>query len=165
MDRLLELSTDPIFIGLMFLISLGVGLVTFFVCSAFGVKGAAFWGFLAFGLNFIPTIGSILAVVIPCLYALLTFDNRIALGGLISGLSATQFIAGEVILPRLMDDHLNLSAFAVLLSLVVWGVLWGPVGMFLGIPITVIAAVLCSRKDRTLSIAILLSKDGQNPQA
>lgn len=153
-----------IYLWLMFLISLGVGLVTFFFCSAFGVKGAAFWGFLAFGLNFIPTIGSILAVVIPCLYALLTFDNPIALGGLIACLSATQFIAGEIVLPRLMGDHLNLSAFVVLLSLVVWGVLWGPVGMFLGIPITVIAVVLCTRMDRTRPIAILLSKDGRVPK-
>lgn len=153
-----------IYLWLMFLISLGVGLVTFLLCSAFGVKGAAFWGFLAFGLNFIPTIGSILAVVIPCLYALLTFDNPIALGGLIACLTATQFIAGEIILPRLMGDHLNLSAFVVLLSLVVWGVLWGPVGMFLGIPITVIAAVLCGRIDRARPVAILLSKDGRIPQ-
>ncbi len=152
-----------IYLWLMFLISLGVGLVTFIACSAFGVKGAAFWGFLAFALNFIPTIGSILAVVIPCLYALLTFDDPIALGGLIACLSATQFIAGEVVLPRLMGNHLNLSAFVVLLSLVVWGVLWGPVGMFLGIPITVIATVLCARMDRTRPIAILLSKDGRIP--
>jgi len=67
-------------------------------------------------------------------------------------------------LPRLMGDHLNLSAFVVLLSLVVWGVLWGPVGMFLGIPITVIVAVLCARMDRTRPVAILLSKDGRIPK-
>lgn len=153
-----------IYLWLMFLISLGVGTVTFLVCTAFGVQGAAFWGFLAFGLNFIPTIGSILAVVIPCLYALLTFDNPVALGGLIACLAATQFVAGEVVLPRLMGDHLNLSAFVVLLSLVVWGVLWGPVGMFLGIPITVIATVLCARVDRLRPVAVLLSKDGRLPQ-
>ena len=153
-----------VYLWLMFLVSLGVGIVTFLVCSAFGVRGAAFWGFLAFGLNFIPTIGSILAVVIPCFYALLTFDSPVALGGMVACLSATQFIAGEVILPRLMGDHLNLSAFVVLLSLVVWGMLWGPVGMFLGIPITVIGVVLCTRMNRTRPVAILLSKDGRLPE-
>lgn len=164
-ETILRVSQEArIYLWLMFLISLGVGLVTFVFCTVFGVEGAAFWGFLAFSLNFIPTIGSILAVVIPCLYALLTFDSPIALGGLIACLSATQFMAGEVILPRLMGDHLNLSAFVVLLSLVVWGMLWGPVGMFLGIPITVIATVLCARMERTRPVAILLSKNGRIPQ-
>lgn len=150
-----------IYLWLMFVISLGVGVMTFVICTLFSVKGAAFWGFLAFGLNFIPTIGSILAVIFPAIYALLTFDDPAALGGLIVSLSALQFVAGEVLLPRMMGRHLNLSAFVVLLSLVFWGTLWGPVGMFVGIPITVIAVFVCSHMPGGRPIAILLSRDGR----
>ncbi|MEM7524599.1 MAG: AI-2E family transporter [Pseudomonadota bacterium] len=149
-----------IYLWLMFLLSLGVALMTFAVCAAFGLPGAAFWGFLAFGLNFIPTIGSILAVAIPCFYALLTFSDPVVLAGLIGLLALTQFVAGEIVMPRLMGDHLNLSAVVVLLTLVAWGALWGPVGMFLGIPITVIAILVCVGFPRARWIAVLLSKDG-----
>lgn len=154
-------AESRIYIWLMFILSAGVGGATFVICAAFGVQGAAFWGFLAFGLNFIPTIGSILAVAIPCFYALLTFSDPVALAALIGCLAATQFVAGEVAMPRLMGDHLNLSTFVVLLALVVWGALWGPVGMFLGIPITVIGVLICTRFPKTRFIAILLSRDGR----
>lgn len=149
-----------VYLWLMFLISLGVGVITFAVSSAFGLQGAAFWGLLAFGLNFIPTIGSILAVAIPGTYALVTFTDPVALTAMIALLALTQFVAGEIVMPRMMGAHLNLSAFVVLLALVAWGALWGPVGMFLGIPITVIAMLVFARFRSTRFIAVLLSKDG-----
>ncbi len=152
-----------LYLWLMFLISFGVGLATYVFCSAFGVAGAGFWGFIAFVLNFIPTIGSILAVVIPCVYALLTLDDPLMLLGLITALAATQFVAGEIVLPRVMGDRLNLSSFVILFALVLWGVLWGPVGMFLAIPVTVILASVCARFENGRPIAILLSKDGRLP--
>lgn len=150
-----------VYIGLMFLVSSGVGLATFALCAAFGVAGAAFWGFLAFGLNFIPTIGSILGVAIPSFYALLTFSDPAPLIALLALLSAVQFTAGNVILPRLMGDRLNMAIFVVLLALVVWGALWGPVGMFLGIPITMIGLLICSHFESARPAAILLSRDGR----
>jgi len=150
-----------VYIWLMFLVSSGVGLATFALCAAFGVPGAAFWGFLAFGLNFIPTIGSILGVAIPSFYALLTFSDPAPLIALVTLLSAVQFTAGNVILPRLMGDRLNMATFFVLFALVVWGALWGPVGMFLGIPITVIGLLICSHFESARPVAILLSRDGR----
>lgn len=151
------------YLWLMFLISLGVGGATFIFCKFFGVNGAAFWGFAAFILNFIPTLGSIAAVLIPCLYALMTLDDPIMLGGLIACLAATQFIAGEVVLPRVMGRHLNLSSFVILFALVFWGLLWGPVGMFLAIPVTVILMSVCARFPAGRPVAVLLSKDGRLP--
>ncbi|MEO1773816.1 MAG: AI-2E family transporter [Pseudomonadota bacterium] len=152
-----------VYLRLMFFISAGVGIATFAVCWAFGLKGAAFWGFIAFILNFIPTLGSIMAVVLPVTYALLTLTDPVALIAVIALLSATQFVAGEIVLPRVMGDNLNLSSVVVLFTLVFWGVLWGPVGMFLGIPITVIAMVVCARFDSLRGVAIFLSKDGRIP--
>jgi len=152
------------YLWLMSLISLGVALVTYAVCSAVGVAGAGFWGFVAFVRNFTPTIGSITAVVVPVLYALLTIGDPVALAILIAALSATQFVAGEIVLPRVMGDRLNLSAVVILLMLVVWGAMWGPAGMFLAIPITVILTLICARFDTTRPIAVVLSKNGQVPQ-
>jgi len=152
------------YIWLMSLISLGVAMMTYFVSSGVGLRGPGFWAFLAFALNFIPTIGSITAVVLPALYGLLTLDDPLLLAVLIGALSATQFVAGEIILPRLMGDRLNLATFVILLMLVIWGAMWGPAGMFLAIPITVILVLILGRFDTTRPIAIALSKDGRVPR-
>lgn len=167
-DRL-RLALDRIatetrlYLWLMSLISLGVALVTYATCVAVGMAGAGFWGFLAFALNFIPTIGSILAVVLPTVYGLLTLNDPVMLVVLVSVLAGTQFVAGEVVLPRVMGDRLNLSSVVILLVLVIWGAMWGPAGMFLAIPITVILTLVCARFETTRPIAVLLSKKGQVP--
>ena len=152
-----------LYLWLMTLISAGVGLATGLICWAVALDGAVFWGFLAFALNFVPTIGSIAAVLLPAIYALLTLDDPVQLIVLIGGLAATQVIAGELVLPRLMGDRLNLSTFVILLTLVVWGAMWGPAGMFLAIPITVVLVIVSARFETTRPIAILLSKDGRVP--
>lgn len=149
-----------LYLWLMTVISLGVALATWASCAAFGVAGAGFWGFMAFGLNFIPTIGSIAAVLLPVIYAALTLGDPAALLALAAILSAVQFLAGEVAVPRLMGSGLNLSSMVIMLALVGWGAVWGPAGMFLAIPLTVILAMVLARFPATRPIAILLSKDG-----
>jgi predicted PurR-regulated permease PerM len=151
------------YLWLMFLISAGVGLATGAILWAFGVAGAGFWGFLAFTLNFIPTIGSILGVAIPAIYALLSLPDAAPLLLLVPALAAVQFVAGEVVLPRVMGERLNLSAFAILLLLVVWGAMWGPAGMFLAIPISVVLMIVFAEFESTRPIAIALSKTGRLP--
>lgn len=154
-----------LYLWLMTLISLGVALMTWVFCRAVGLDGAGFWAFLAFALNFVPTIGSITAVVLPSLYGVFTLNDPVLLAVLIGGLAATQIIAGELVLPRLMGDRLNLSSFVIILTLVVWGAIWGPAGMFLAIPVTVILVIISARFESTRPIAILLSKDGRVPPA
>ncbi|MEL6219554.1 MAG: AI-2E family transporter [Pseudomonadota bacterium] len=162
---LARISTETrAYLWLMSLISLGVACMTYLATAAVGLPGAGFWGFVAFCLNFVPTIGSILAVVLPVVYALLTLTDPVAMLALAVVLSATQFVAGEVVLPRVMGDRLNLSSVVILLTLVVWGAIWGPAGMFLAIPITVILALVCARFPTTRPIAVLLSKDGRVPE-
>ena len=152
-----------LYLWLMTLVSLGVALMTYIACRATGVSGAGFWAFLAFALNFVPTIGSITAVVLPALYGLLILEDPTQLAILITVLAATQFVAGEIVLPRLMGSKLNLSSFVILLTLVIWGALWGPAGMFMAIPITVSLVLIAARFDSTRPIAIVLSKDGSIP--
>ena len=152
-----------LYLWLMTLISLGVAFMTWVFCRAVGLDGAGFWAFLAFALNFVPTIGSITAVVLPALYGILTLNDPVLLAVLIGGLAATQIIAGELVLPRLMGDRLNLSSFVIILTLVAWGAMWGPAGMFLAIPVTVVLVMISARFESTRPIAILLSKDGRVP--
>lgn len=149
-----------LYLWLMTVISLGVALATWGACAAFGVAGAGFWGFLAFALNFIPTIGSIAAVLLPVIYAALTLGDPAALLALAAILGVVQFVAGQVAVPRLMGSGLNLSSTVIMLALIGWGAVWGPAGMFLAVPLTVILAMVLARFPATRPIAILLSKDG-----
>jgi predicted PurR-regulated permease PerM len=154
-----------LYLWLMTLVSAGVGLVTWAACLGAGVTGAGFWGFLAFGLNFIPTIGSILAVALPGVFAVMTLADPAALLVLLAVLAATQFVAGEIVVPRIMGDSLNLSSTVILLTLVAWGAVWGPAGMFLAIPITVILVMVFAKFEATRPIAVILSKTGDVPPA
>ncbi len=152
-----------LYLWIMSLISLGVGLATYLCCKLVGLEGAEFWGILAFILNFVPTIGSIAAVIFPVIFALITLNDPVMLGLLIVGLAATQVIAGELILPRIMGDRLNLSSFVIIFMLVIWGAIWGPAGLFMAIPMTVILVMVLARFETTRAIAILLTRDGRLP--
>ncbi|MGM0584842.1 MAG: AI-2E family transporter [Pseudomonadota bacterium] len=153
------------YLWLMTLISAGVGLTTWALCAAFGLKGAGLWGFLAFGLNYIPTIGSILAVVLPAAFAALTLADPALILALTALLGLTQFVAGEIVIPRLMGDRLNLSTLVIILALVGWGAVWGPAGMFLALPITVIMTMIFAKFEATRPIAIVLSRTGYLPSS
>ena len=91
----------------------------------FSLQGAVLWGFIAFVLNFIPTIGSIIAVLIPTIFALIQFPEISDVLFLSLALVTIQFVIGNIIYPRLMGNKLNISQFIVILSLVVSGFLYG----------------------------------------
>lgn len=143
------------------IISLITGLLTYFICELFSLQGAVLWGFIAFILNFIPTIGSIIAVLIPVIFALIQFTDMVQV--LILGLCllTVQFTIGNILYPRLMGNKLNISQFVVILSLVVWGAMWGTIGMFLSVPLMMILLIVLSQFDSTKSLAILISGDGK----
>lgn len=151
------------YLWLMTVVSVGVGLLTWGICAAFGVKGAPLWGFLAFGLNYIPTIGSLTAVILPGAFAALTLGDPAQILLLIAALGAVQLTAGEFVVPRLMGDRLNLSTLVIILALVGWGAVWGPAGMFLALPITVIMTMIFAKFEATRPIAIVLSRTGELP--
>ena len=153
-----------VYLWLMTLVSAGVGGATFLACWTAGVAGAGFWGFLAFGLNYIPTIGSILGVALPGVFAILTLGDPVTLLVLLAALGAVQFVAGEIVVPRIMGESLNLSSTVILLTLVVWGAVWGPAGMFLAIPITVILVMIFAKFETTRPVAVILSKTGEVPE-
>ena len=145
----------------MTVVSILVGLFTYAIAEYFGVRGAGFWGFLAFALNYIPTIGSFLGVLFPAAYAVVQFDNVETVLLFVLLLGVVQFVMGNLLLPRMTGDRLNLSQFVVILSLTVWGAIWDAAGLFLAVPIMMVLAIVLAQVDSTRPIAILLSQDGQ----
>lgn len=143
------------------LTSMTTGLVSYFILVAVGVDFAPFWAFTIFLLNFIPTIGSIIATLFPAVLALIQFDTLTPFLIVLLCVGSTQFVIGSVLEPRLMGNSLNLSPLVVLLSLALWGSVWGIAGMFLCVPLTVICVIILSHFPQTRGIAILLSGNGQ----
>ncbi len=123
--------------------------------SIMGVDFAVLWGFFAFLLNFIPNIGSIIAAIPAVLLALLQFGVGGALG--VAGLFlVVNVVIGSVLEPRWMGNQLGLSPLIVFVSLVFWGWVFGPVGMFLSVPLTISAQIALATRDDTRWIAVLL---------
>jgi AI-2 transport protein TqsA len=149
------------YVAIKVLTSATTGVLSFLVLNMVGVDFASFWAVLIFLLNFIPTIGSIIATIFPSALTLVQFDTIGPFILTISILSAIQFAIGSLIEPKLMGNRLNLSPIVILLSLGLWGSIWGIPGMFLCVPITVIMMIVCSYFSGTRPIAVLLSGDGR----
>jgi predicted PurR-regulated permease PerM len=149
------------YLWIITLISAGVGMGTGLALAAAGLPGAAFWGFTAFALNFIPTVGSILGVVLPSLFTLMHFGGLGPLLWLVPTLTVIQFIAGNVVWPRVMGERLNLSNVAIVMLLITWGLLWGAPGLFLAMPLSVSILLAMAQFPAGRPFAILLSKTGR----
>jgi len=143
------------------IISAVTGVLSYIVLRWVEVDYATFWAFLIFLLNYIPTIGSLLAVAFPALLALVQFDTFTPFIILAVTLVGIQMLIGNFAEPRLMGSSLNLSPLVVILALALWGQLWGVVGMFLSVPLTVIIMIVLSNFPETRPFAIALSQDGR----
>lgn len=136
------------------------GMLSYVVLQAMGVEFASFWALIIFLLNYIPTVGSIIAVLFPLAWAFVQFETQAPFVFLIVSLVSIQVLIGNVVEPKLMGNSLNLSPLVIILSLGVWGKVWGLPGMFLCVPITVIMNVILSKFESTRPISILLSEKG-----
>lgn len=143
------------------LVSLATGFLSFVALWAIGVEAPVFWAFLIFLLNYIPTIGSLIATSFPSLFALLQFGELGPFFWVLGVVGAIQLIVGNVIEPKVMGNSLNISSLVVILALSIWGVLWGVTGMILSVPITVIMVIIFAEFESTRPIAILLSDKGE----
>ncbi len=149
------------YIGIKTLISLLTGAVSYLVMKMVGVDFALFWATVIFVMNYIPAIGSILGTVFPALLALIQFDSFYPFIIVTGIIGITQFLLGNILEPRVMGNRLNLSPLVILLSLTLWGAIWGIVGMFLCVPIMVIIMIIFSHFPQTRAIAVMLSKNGK----
>ena len=144
--------------------------LTYVTLLALGLHNALFWAFVIFVLNYIPTIGSIVAGILPALFAFvqddwpawMPQDELWCAAAVFFGVSIWQFLIGNFLGPRMTSNSLNLTALVVLLSLAVWGALWGLPGMFLSAPLTVLVMIVLAQIPGARWIAVLMSADG-NP--
>lgn len=149
------------YIGLKTLISLITGILSYVVLLIIGVDSPVFWAFLIFLLNYIPTIGSLIATTFPAVFALLQYGEFYYLFMVLIFVGVVQLAVGNVLEPKLMGNSLNISPLVAILSLTFWGAVWGVTGMFLGVPITVILVIIFSHFDSTRPVAIMLSEKGK----
>ncbi len=126
-----------------------------------GIDLAGFWALLIFGTSFIPYLGATLGVAAPSLLALLQFGTLSPFLTTVGALGVIQFTTGSIIEPKILGTGLNLSPVIMLLSLAVWGTIWGVVGMFLAVPMMVVVMIVCSHFAATRAIAVLLSTSGE----
>ncbi len=153
------------YLGIKSLLSLLTGVLVIIWLWILGVDYPVMWGLIAFLLNFIPTVGSIIAAVPAVLLAL------IQLGPLSASMAAAGYrvvnvVVGNVLEPRWMGKGLNLSPLVVFLSLVFWGWILGPVGMLLSIPLTIMVKIALEHDDDTRWIGVMLGSTTQDgPEA
>ena len=148
------------YLSLKTLVSLITGVLSFIALKIIGVDAAIFWAFLIFIMNFIPTIGSLIATLFPTIFALLQFGDFAPAIWVLVIVSIIQVVVGNIVEPKLMGDSLNLSALVVILALSLWGALWGVTGMVLSVPITVVMLIVFSEFPATRPVAMLLSEKG-----
>ena len=136
--------------------SLITGLAIAIYLTILGIDFAIVWGSLAFFMNFVPYIGSIIAAIPAVTLALLDAGPVVALS-VAAGFVVANVIVGNVLEPRYMGKGLGLSTLVVFLSLLFWGWVFGPVGMFLSTPLTMIVKIALENDPRSRWISVLLS--------
>ncbi|UTW48279.1 AI-2E family transporter [Bacterioplanoides sp. SCSIO 12839] len=146
------------YLAIKSLVSLGTGCTIGLILWVIGVDYAPLWALVAFLLNYIPNIGSIIAAIPAVLIALIQLGvGEAVLVGISYVLVNTVF--GNVIEPRLMGRSLGLSTLVVFISLVFWGWILGPVGMLLSIPLTMVMKIALESRPQSRWIATLLDHD------
>ena len=150
------------YLSVQTIISLMQTVISYIGMTALGLDNALFWALVIFVLNYIPIVGGLAAVALPCIFAIVQFDSLGQVGILALILFGAQTVIGNTIQPKMMGDSMNMSALVVILALSVWTALWGGVGAFLSAPLTVIIMIILAQFPSTRWIAVLLSADG-NP--
>jgi AI-2 transport protein TqsA len=145
------------YLGLKFIISLVTGVCATALCLLTGLDFVVLLGLIAFALNFIPTIGSILASVPAILLALMLHGEGTALVVAL-GYFGINTVIGNIVDPYVMGRRLGLSTLVVVLSMVFWGWVWGPVGALLSVPLTVVTKITLQNVPDLSWIAVLLDK-------
>ncbi len=145
------------YLSIKFFISLATSIIIYIIVKIVKLDFALMWAFFAFVMNFIPTFGSILAVGLTSLFALVQFyPSPFPIIFVLVGQTAANMILGNIIEPRIEGDNLDLSPFVILVSLSFWGWMWGFVGMIIAVPLMVMIKIICENVSYLHPIAILI---------
>ncbi len=143
------------YLGVKTLVSGATGLVVWLLVWLLDLPVPMFWAVLAFLLNYIPAIGSILAAIPAVLVAIVQQGWWVALLAA-AGYLAVNFLIGNLIEPALMGRKFGLSTLVVFMAMVFWGWIWGPIGMILSVPLTMIMKLLLERSQELRWLAALM---------
>jgi predicted PurR-regulated permease PerM len=145
------------FLGIKTLISLATGACAYLLLVLLKVPYALLFGFLTFALNFIPYFGSIVAGIMPTVVAIAvepSLDKAIICA---IGYVLINTVLGTILEPRIMGRELDLSPLVIIVSVIVWGSLWGVTGTFLAVPIMAVLQTVLASSESTRPLAVLLS--------
>jgi predicted PurR-regulated permease PerM len=154
--RLIHMATDvQRYIRIKTGISLAAGVILGAWTAILGLDFPLLWGIMVLILNFIPTIGSLIATVLPVLLAVVQFGPGRA-GLVLLGFVTVNTLLGNVLEPALLGRGLGLSTLVVLVSLIFWGWVWGPAGTLLAVPLTMVVKIALENTHEYRSIAAML---------
>lgn len=142
-------------------VSFLTGALSYVALLIFGVEAALFWAFLIFVLNFIPTVGSLVATIFPAIFAVLQMAELAPFLYILISVGIVQVVIGNIVEPKMMGTSLNMSSLVVILSLTIWGAIWGIMGMILSVPITVMMIIVFEEIPSLRFIAVALSERGE----
>jgi predicted PurR-regulated permease PerM len=155
-SRLIHMAKDvQRYIRIKTGISLAAGVAIGAWTAILGLDFPLLWGLLMFVLNFIPTIGSLIATLLPVLLAVVQFGPGRA-GVVLVGFVTINTLLGNVLEPAMMGRGLGLSTLVVVVSLIFWGFVWGPAGMLLSVPLTMIIKIALENTQDYRTVAALL---------
>ncbi len=158
LSKLLSSASDiQKYLGIKTVISAICGVLAGIWCWIFDLEYPILWGIVAFALHFIPAVGAILAGIPAVLVALVQqgFPSAVAVA---LGYLAINFTLGNFIEPTLMGRRFGVSPLVILLSVIFWGWVWGPVGMFLAVPLTIMMKVVMDNTDEFRWLSVAMSK-------
>ena len=150
------------YLSIKTLLSLITAVSSYAALKLIGIDFAFFWAACIFILNFIPSIGSLIATLFPAVMALVQYGGTdfTPFVLVVIFVGVIQVLVGNFLEPKMMGNSLNISSLVVILSLSVWGAIWGIIGMILSVPITVMMILIFSKIKGTKDVAILLSEKG-----
>lgn len=137
-------------------ISVALGIVATFGLMLMNVPYAWVWGILTAMMNVVPYVGALISSIPPVIMVLIQNDSLLLAVLVTVFLTVLQQIEGNIVTPKLLENRMELNAVSVILATVVWGWLWGPIGLLLAVPITAMIKVVCDRVEPLRPIAILL---------
>jgi predicted PurR-regulated permease PerM len=146
------------YLGIKTLVSLATGLCAGLLTWALDLDFPLLWAMFAFLLNYVPTIGSIIAAVPAVLLALIQIGPGAA-GATAMGFISINLVFGNFLEPRLMGYGVGISPLVVFVGLIAWGWIFGPVGMLLSVPLTMTLKMALENDNRTRWVAILLGSE------
>ncbi len=151
------------YVGVKSFLSVLTAGISYAVFLYMGLEFAETWAVLTFALNFIPSIGSVIAVLFPAAAALLQFESITPFLVILFGCGSIQFSIGNFLDPALLGRSLNLSTLVVILALTFWSLVWGITGAFLSVPLTVCLLIVFAHVPALRPLAVLMSQDGTLP--